>query len=137
MNKNTLKCEIFCSQPIDFSRKCSIGSLLGFSKRKLAANTFHESDVPANIIRVNAVRIECNIITGAYVNNQPVHTIHEFYPAVSPGFKIVEVPRNVIYLPVTVKSIHSLSLKIVDQDNRLVNFRGETITIRIHIKQQI
>lgn len=136
VNKNTLKCEIFCSRPIDFSREKSIGSLLGFSKRKLKANVLHESDMLVNIIRVNVIRVECNITTGAYINNTSVHTIHEFYPTALTGYKIVEVPRNVIYLPVMVKRIHSLSINIVDQDNQLVNFRGEIITVRIHIKKK-
>lgn len=136
VNKNTLKCEVICSQPIDFSGKNSIGSLLGFSARILKPNVVHESDIPVNIFRVNALRLECNITTGAYINNMLAHTIHEFYPDVPPGYKIIEVPRNVIYLPVAVKTIHTLTIKIVDQNNQLVNFCGETITIRIHIRKQ-
>lgn len=135
VNKNTLKCEVLCSQPIDFSGPNSIGSLLGFSARILAPNVVHESDVSVNIFRVNAIRLECSITTGAYINNTPAHTIHEFCPTVPPGYKIIEVPRNVIYLPVAVRTIHTLTVKIVDQNNQLVNFCGETITIRIHIKK--
>lgn len=135
VNKNTLKCEVLCSQPIDFSMQNTIGSLLGFSARILDANVVHESDMSVNIFRVNALRLECNITTGAYINNTPAHTIHEFSPTVPPGYKIIEVPRNVIYLPVAVRTIHTLTVRIVDQDSQLVNFCGETITIRIHIKK--
>lgn len=135
VNNNTLKSEILCNRKINLKKRNTIGCLLGFSERVLEANILHESDKPINILKVNAIKVECNIITGAYANNKPVHTIHEFFPTVSPGFKIIEVPQNVIYLPVTVKSIHTLSLSIVDQDGNLVNFRGETITIRVHIKK--
>lgn len=136
INKNTLKCQMVCSQPIDFTRSNSIGSLLGFSSRILEPNVVHESDSSIDIFRVNALRLECNITAGAYMNNMPVHTIHEFCPSVPPGYKIIEVPRNVIYLPVAVRTIRSLNIKIVDQNNDLVNFRGENITIRIHIKKR-
>lgn len=78
---------------------------------------------------------ECNLIKGSYLNEQPSHTIHEFSPIVPPGYKIIEAPHNVIYFPVTVKSIHNISLSIIDQKNRLINFRGETITLRLHIKK--
>ena len=61
--------------------------------------------------------------------------IHEFFPVVPPRYKIIEVLSQVIYLPVTVKSIDHLQIRIVDQDGRLVNFRGEVITIRLHIKK--
>lgn len=135
INNNTLRSEIKCSRTIDFAKTNSIGSLLGFSERILDANVLHISDKPINILKVNAVNIECNITTGAYINNKQVHTIHQFFPKVAAGYKIVEVPKNVIYLPVIVKSIHALNIRIVDQDGHLVNFRGETITLRIHIKK--
>lgn len=135
INKNTLKCQLICSQPIDFTRKNTIGTLLGFSSQILKPNIIHESDLSIDIFRVNALRLECNITTGAYMNNMPVHTIHEFYPNVPPGYKIIEVPRNVIYLPVAVRTIRTLNIYIVDQNNNLVNFCGENITIRIHIKK--
>ena len=60
--------------------------------------------------------------------------IHEFFPAVPLGYKFIKVPSQVIYLPVTVKSIDKLQSRIVDQDGDLVNFRGEFVTIRLRIK---
>lgn len=135
INKNTLKCDIFCDEDIDFRPNNSIGRLLGFSKRVLIRNQLHTSDQLVDIIRINAIRVECDIISGSYINNASSHTIHEFYPTVSNGYKIVEVPKNVIYLLVTVDSIRTLTIKIVDQNNRMVNFRDERITVRIHIKK--
>lgn len=135
-NKNTLQCEILCSQPIDFTKVNTIGPLLGFkAKRILAPNKTHVSRHPASILKLNVIRVECNIIKGAYLNNKPAHTIHEFSPKVPPGYKIIETPQNVIYFPVTVKSIHDISLSIVDQDSQIINFRGETLTVRLHIKR--
>lgn len=133
-NNNTLKSMISSNVSIYLDKERSIGSLLGFSQRKLPENELHMSDLNINIIKVNAIRIECNIVTGAYINNVHAHTIHEFSTVVGPGYKIVEVPRNVIYLPVNVKQITSVTLKIVDQDDDLINFRGETITARLHLK---
>lgn len=135
-NKNTLRCELFCNQPIDFSRPNTIGTLLGFrSDRVLDAYEAHESQLPANILKVNIIRVECNIITGSYLNNRASHAIHEFSPKVPPGYKINEVPQNVIYYPITVKNIQKIELSLVDQNNQSINFRGETITIRLHIKK--
>lgn len=133
-NKNTLQCELLCSQPVNFSKPNTIGSLLGFKRNEvLKENVLHESSAPADILKVNVIRIECDIIKGSYFNNQPCHAIHEFSPKVPPGYKIIEVPQNVIYFPVTVKSLREINLSIVDQQNRLVNFRGERITIRLHL----
>lgn len=133
-NNNTLRSVIECDRPINFQPRDSIGELLGFAPRVLDAIVTHSSDQPVKILKVNALRVECNITSGAYINGQPVHTIHEFFPAVPPGYKIIEVPSQVIYLPITVKSIEHLQVRIVDQDGNLVNFRGEIISIRLHLK---
>jgi hypothetical protein len=133
-NNNTLRSEIKSNRDIDFTLIDSIGRTLGFNRRILEANKVHISDLPVTIIKVNALRVECNITAGAYINSSKAHTIHEFFPTVAPGYKIVEVPNHVIYLPVTVRLINHIQLRIVDQDGELVNFRGETITIRLHLK---
>ena len=133
-NNNTLRSIITCNREIDFQKNDSIGQLLGFTKHLLEPNISHVFDMPVTILKVNAVRVECNITTGAYINQNKVHTIHEFFPAVPPGFKIIEVPKQIIYLPITVKIIDHLQLRIVDQNGDLVNLRGEVITIRLHIK---
>ena len=133
-NNNTLRSIIHCSQNIDFKEPNSIGKLLGFTPQILKANETHQSDLPVTILKVNSLRVECNIATGSYINSKQDHTIHEFFPTVPPGYKIIEVPLSVIYLPVNVKTIDYLQVRIVDQEGNSVNFRGEEITIRLHIK---
>ena len=136
-NNNTLKCEIKCKYDIDFSpQKGTVGKLLGFSGEEiLKANTLHTSDLPVQIIKVASVRVECNIITGAYYDNRLSHTLFEFSPAVDPGFAINIEPRNILYLPVNARhSIDNITLRILDQEGDLVNFRGENIVIRLELK---
>ena len=133
-NNNTLKSIITCDQEVNFNQKDSIADLLRFSNIVLEANKTHTSAKPVKILKFNVLRVECNITTGAYINNNKVHTIHEFFPAVPPGFKIIEIPSKVIYQPVSVKSIHYIQLKIVNEKGEVVNFRGETITVRLHLK---
>jgi hypothetical protein len=134
-NFNTLKCEIKCNKTIDFSKRNSIGQLLGFERRELTRNKLHMSDFPVDIMRVNMIRIECNIATNSYRNGQPVHIIHSFYPTDPPGYKIVESPRNVIYLPINTHIIHNISLKIIDQNRFPVNFRKEVVTVTLHLRK--
>lgn len=133
-NTNTLKTEIKTTQPVYFDKERSIGEVLGFSKRVIQPNQIVASDLPVNINQVNSIRVECSITTGSYMNDKPVHTIHEFAPDVLPGYKINEVPKNIIYLPVNTKSISSIIINLVDQDGKLIDFREETITLRLHLK---
>lgn len=134
-NNNTLKCEIKCAYDIDFRENNSIGPLLGFSHKLLKANTLHVSDLPVAIIKVTTIRVECNITASSYYNDSLSHTLFEFSPTVDPGYKIVVEPRNIIYLPVNVDSISNITLKVVDQNGRLINFRGETVLIRLELKK--
>lgn len=134
-NKNTLKCEIKCNKDIDFSEPDTIGSLLGFKQEILEKNIRHTSDFGLDILKVNCISVECNLITNSYNNGKPVHILHMFYPVVPPGYKIVENPLNVIYLPINTRYIDEIILKIVDQDGNLINFKRELITVRLHLKK--
>lgn len=134
-NNNTMQVKVFSSDdPIYFNRPNSIGKLFGFNERVLSPNEEHLSDLPVNIFKVNLVRIECNIVVNTYINNSHAHTLHEFPINVPPGYKIDEIPRNLIYLPVNYREIGSLTVRIVDQHGDLINFRGEEITIRLHLR---
>lgn len=134
-NNNTLRCEIKSTLEIDFTKKDSIGPLLGFKPRKLKAQGNHQSDNTIDVLKINTICIDCNIVTGSYHNDKLIHRIHQFFPTVPPGYKIVETPATIVYLPINTKVIDHLAVKILDQDGNLVNFRGETVTVRLHLKK--
>lgn len=134
-NKNTMKCIIECDVILDFRPNDCIGSVLGFSKRVLSDERMYKSDNIINIHHINIIRIDCDLTTGSFHNGERSHTIYEFSPSVSPGYKIMEQPKNLIYLPVIRRRINTINISVVDQNGDLVDFRGETITCRIHIKR--
>lgn len=134
LNKNTIKVTFKSDVKVDFDFPKSIGRVLGFSKT-CNANILWESTDPIRVTDLNVMRIECDLVGGTYINGKPSHTIHQFTPNVSPGYKIVEVPRNIIYLPVVKREISSIHLKFVDQSGNPIDFRGETVTCRLHIKR--
>ena len=43
-----------------------------------------------------------------------------FFPDVSPGFKIIESPVNLVYLPLLTDTIQNLNLSITDQDLQFI-----------------
>lgn len=134
-NHVTLKTEIKSNVVVDFTRKDSIGSLLGFSEKKLQAGFYNESDRPVNISSVETIRVECNIVRGSFDNGKESHIVHEFFPTVAPGYKIVETPSTVIYLPVNVRKVTNITVQLRDQKGSLINLRGETLSVRLHLKR--
>lgn len=136
-NVNTLKSEIFCNREIDFTKPNSIAPLLGFKESILEHNKWHDSTDPVNIIKVNVIRITCNIVRGSYRDGVEGHVLHEFYPNVGPGFKIVEKPRTIKYLPINKQtSLSEFYIRLEDQKGHLVNFRGEYINLRVDIRPE-
>lgn len=137
-DKNTKKTSIIIEADntfIDFTKHDSLRNVFGFHKMRLEPHKEYIGEYAINITSINAIRVECNIVSGSFFNGKSTHTIHEFYPAVDPGYKIIEAPKNLIYLPVVGRTIQTLHFDIVDQNGNLIDFRGETITCRIHIKK--
>ena len=56
----------------------SVGSLLGFTKKILPADQRHVSDLPVSILKVSALKIECNLTTGAYFNGQNQEKLYTY-----------------------------------------------------------
>jgi hypothetical protein len=137
-NNNTLKSEIKCSEKLDFRQPASIGSLLGFTEKALLEeNKWHISPSQVSINKVDVIRITCNIIRGSYRDGVEGHVLHEFYPLVGPGFKIVEIPKSMIFLPIFKQnSLSEFTVRLEDQEGRLVNFRGENINLRVYIRER-
>ena len=134
-NNNTMRATVKSTVQIDFQKANNIGSILGFQDVILEPPMKHVSNNVVDVFNVNTLRIECSIASGSYLNGRPVHTVYEFFPSAPAGYKIVETPSPVIYVPVTVNTVDKITLRVVDQLTRLVNFREEEITIRLHLRK--
>lgn len=140
-NNNTLKSELRSNETVYFNvqdKPYSIGPLLGFTEPNLILQPktgYYESDSIVEIMKVNVISIHCNIAGGSYINGRADHVIYQFFPKVEPGYKIIETPSPVIYHPINGKTIDNITIKILDQNGELVNFREETLTVRLHIKK--
>lgn len=136
-NNNTLHSEIYCGFDIDLTAKDSIGKMLGFTPRKLRKLHRYESHNVADIFTVHLIRIECNLTQGSYLNNQPTHAIHSLSLNVDPGFHVSEKPYDVRYFKIVNNQyIDNITVRVVDQDGRLIDFRGETITLELHLRKK-
>jgi len=84
-------------------------------------------------MKINCIKIECNLITDSFCDGSPSQIIHEFYPTVAVGYKIVEVPRHLVFYGLNNTSLSKVEIILKDHKDRLINLRGEPITIRLQI----
>ena len=106
-----------------------------FTERKTKLEEFYKQRMKFNIYSIDIILVNIDIIEGSYVNGKTKNTIYSFFPDVSPGFKIIESPVNLVYLPLLTDTISNLNLSITDQDDNLLNLRDEKLTARFHIRE--
>lgn len=134
-NTNTMKTELFSPFDVDFTESGTIASVLGFSQKRLLANTNHVSEEVVNIFGISIIRVECNLAKGSFLNGEPTHSIYEFFPTAPPGYRITQAPSPPIYFPlINIQSLSDITIRIVDQNGKLIPFQEEVITVRIHIR---
>ena len=135
-NNNTLKSvlNIAANYMVDLTSKNSVRSVLGFNALMYSSG-YNESENIVNILSVTSLRITSDIIGSSYSNGSNENTIYSFFPSVGPGYKIIEVPVNLVYLPITMNTISSMETKLIDQNGKLINLRGEELSIRFHIRE--
>ena len=135
-NTNTLKAVLILENNYQVSFRSAdwISSVLGFNPDFYTAD-YQESQNPVNILSINSILVNVDISSGSYVNGQRNPTIYSFFPAVSPGYKIIETPANLVYLPITLDAIYTMEITMTDQNDHLLNLRGENVTIRFHVRE--
>ena len=132
-NTSTLKSEMFLKNnyEVDFIQDKSINSLLGFHS-KLYTSGLHESENMVNILTINSILVNIDIISGSYVYGSTQPTIYSFFPDVSPVYKIIENPHNLLCLLIILDTIHSITIWVTDHNRNELNLRGENLSMRFH-----
>jgi hypothetical protein len=123
------------SYQIDFNFANSIGPTLGFGPI-IIQHGYIESQEIVNIMKINSILVNVDFISGSYLKGSQFPVIYSFFPNVSPGRKIIERPNpSLIFYPVNKFDITSMRLWLTDQNNNPLDVRGETVTVRILIRE--
>ena len=88
-----------------------------------------------NILTINSIVVNIDIISGRYVNGSTLPTIYSLFPDVSSEYKIIENPHNLLYLPITAYTIHSITIWLTDQHGNELNLRGENLSMLFHLRE--
>lgn len=125
---------------VDMS-KSSLRTVLGFNastpegKPNILEVGINESDNTVNILDIANILVNCDLVSGSYLKGDLCSVIYSFFPAVGVGHKIIQRPSQPLYLPISKRgSINRIRIWLTNQNGTLVDFRDETITVRLHIR---
>jgi hypothetical protein len=94
----------------------TIRTLLGFDPQTLGMG-YREGEKPMDIMSVNSILTNCSLVNGSYLNTGQLPVIYSFFPNVCPGYKIIETPHNLVYLPISASgNVTSLRVWLTDQN---------------------
>ena len=138
-NRNTSKVVLEITSDttiIDFDINNSVRSVLGFEAKKYKGKKRYESENKVDILNVNSIFVHCDVINPSRVNGIPAPIIYSFFPNATPGEKIVSQPQHLIYMPLTLNVIPSMTVWVTDQKGNLLDFRGQELTLTFHIRKR-
>jgi hypothetical protein len=126
---------------VDFKHNKSFNYMLGFeSKVYTNANNLAENRARINIDR-SLINIKSDLINSGMITseNNMIETQNILFSiptfTVPSNYRIIETPARPEYLRITNSTINEISLRIVDENDVLYDFKGEKIVIKLHIKQ--
>ena len=109
--------------------------MLGFDS-KILTKGYNISTSTVQITTASSILIKCSIISGSYHNGRSSTVLYSLPAYLVPiGYKInVEVSER-MYLPVITSNIDRITFEIVDDNDKLLDFKDETVALAIHLRQ--
>ena len=139
-NKNTFKCELEIeknSTIVNFNVENSMRSVLGFeAKQYRGGRKRYESENKINILRVKSILVQCDVIKASRVNGIPYPVIYNFFPDASPADMIIVQPQHLMYRPLTMNTISSMTALLTDQKGEILDLGGQHLTLTFHIRKR-
>ncbi|KAE9522728.1 hypothetical protein AGLY_016875 [Aphis glycines] len=136
VDPNDFRSYIKCNGILHFEIPFSMATVFGFEKRQYKPEyAIHRSEKAVNLNTINSIKVMCNIAQGSFNNHLQSHLIYEFFPSGRTGSKVIQSPPNLIYYKLNKTNIDSITVQLVDQDQKPIDNFGETLTIVLHIKR--
>ena len=118
---------------IDFTIDNSFNELLGFDNQMIE-NT-KESNKVVEITSVKNISIKCNLVSNSYLNGKKTNILYRFTIPAPLGYDFEINPKNIIWLPISIKSFNDISFRLVDNNDRLLKLRGYAFSFLVLIRQ--
>lgn len=85
------------------------------------------------ITTIDKIHLNCDKVDGSILNGSPSSILYSFNVDVSPGYRIIEQPKTILYKNIQATKLESLNFYILDDDGNEVDFNGETISLTLQL----
>lgn len=123
------------NRQVDFTIDNSVREMFGFQNRiyRTTQIATYRAKLENNI---KNIYIKCNLIDGGYINDKKSQVLLSLPAFATPvGHRIIKEIEKPIYLPLLFKTISSINLRVVDDNDKEIDFGGEEISMLLHLKQ--
>ena len=131
LNVNTLQWTltlVVTKCKVSFDVPNFLASVLGFKQSIVYGVGRHTSENLVNIMCVNFILVHCNIHS-SYMRGTQAPVAYNFFPNAAPGQKIIEVPNNLIYLPVLSVLCNHLPIQLATR------YREKMCCVNYHVSE--
>ena len=143
VDEPTSKCRmnIKTGYSLKFLDKSFFHNMLGFSVKgglgeALYKEGKHLSEDIVRITNINSINIYVDCVKGSYINGCSSNIVYSFPSFTVPsGYKLFERQIFPIYYPINRKHLNKIRIKILDDQDKIIDFNGEKIIICLHLKQ--
>ncbi|KAJ4452710.1 hypothetical protein PAPYR_13059 [Paratrimastix pyriformis] len=120
-------------EPNYATSRASIEIKAGFNAKLITETTTGTSDVDMTN-GIDAVHIHCNLCSGSYINNMLSDVVHTIIPNVVPGSQLASSIQNPIFLPLNVKEIRDIRIRVTDQNGNRLFLNGEPVSLTFQLR---
>jgi hypothetical protein len=134
-NEVTIKVDITLTNSYQIDLSISkFNELIGFNSA--IYNTTTSSQNRVDITRgVNNLLIHCSLVSNSYSNDKSSDVLYSFVPNTSRGSAIHVEPNIPIFVPMRVTNqLTELTIRITDQQDRVIDFNGESVSLFLIIR---
>ena len=119
---------------VDFNVAYSIATLLGFKKTsKLIGVKRWTGEYVVDINQISSLIVMCDIVQPSFLNGKPTSFIYNCILDVEPGYKFIDTPLNLTYIPLANNLISRIDCWVLDQNCNAVDFNGENLEIELKL----
>jgi hypothetical protein len=119
---------------VDFTILNSFRQIIGFNNQIYTEGTY-QSENEIDILDVSSIYVNCDLISGSYVDGVKSPALYSFAPDVPPGYKMVEKATHLVFLPINRNVISTITVWLSDQDGKILNFRNQMVTMRLYLRK--